>query len=90
MTHPETDQEMHERLIQCTDARLASRAIMGSKRYYAALPYLQYIEEFQEGLPFQAESLREAWLYALSNLSTWRGQEARTIKKIIKSRYGFK
>lgn len=80
--------EMPETIINdiqgMTDAKLARLAFDGTKDQYAK-SYLAHIMRGMEG-----ETLRVQWLYALNNLTTWRGGVARLVKAEIKRRHGMK
>ena len=69
-------------LYSIADDITADHRAQGKKLYFGAVPYVQAMQSLDKATEsYGADSAKTIVVYALSNLSTWRGEKAREIKK---------
>lgn len=74
--------KQHRPLNQIASEILDDHKTQGKKLYFGAVPYVQAMQSLgQASESYGADPGTQIVAYALSNLSTWRGEKAREIKK---------
>jgi hypothetical protein len=76
----------HRPLYEIARDIRADYAAKGKPVYYAAKPYVDAMAQLTSiNENYFADSAESVILYALSNLSTWRGEKAREVKAELKA-----
>jgi hypothetical protein len=76
----------HRPLYEIARDIRADYASKGKPVYYAAKPYVDAMAQLTSiNENYFADSAESVILYALSNLSTWRGEKAREVKAELKA-----